>query len=121
MKFIFVFNSYIPKILRVRAICLYPFVFCEESLEEALQSKTILHECVHLAQITEHGVLGFYWKYLNQWRQVGYDYWSIPMEVEARALEVYRLPKEYSIAFQGNKKFVRVEVERTLRGYRSLE
>jgi hypothetical protein len=117
---IFWFNSIIPKLLRVRAICLFPFVFCEESCDEAIESKTVLHELVHCAQITQYGVLGFYIKYLKQWRSVGYDYYAIPLEKEAFALQEFKLPKKYSEAFYGGGKFVRVSVDKTLEGYREL-
>jgi hypothetical protein len=122
-----VFNSSIPKLFGARAITLAPFIFFEETTLDAIEYDTLLHELCHAAQISEHGVFGFYWKYVMQYlklRWAGNDhgaaYYKITYEIEAFALESFRLPKKYSEIFHTNKKFVRVTVDKTLEGYRDV-
>lgn len=80
-------NSFIPRLLGVGAITLYPFILYASHEPSA---KLIAHEMVHVSQIEKVGVLRFYLSYLLFYfseRIAGkshYDaYMSIPWEVEA--------------------------------------
>jgi hypothetical protein len=122
-----VFNSSIPRLFGARAITLWPLIFFEETTLDAIDNHTLLHELTHAAQLKEHGVIGFYWKYVMEYlknRINGDNHWdayyNLKFEIEARALEPFRLPKRYSEIFHTNKKFVRVTVDKTLEGYRDL-
>lgn len=98
------YNSWIPKILDVDAITLYPFIFFRDKGPELY---TIKHEMVHVAQIRKLGMIYFYFTYVIEYlknRMRGLDhmdaYWSISYEVQARALENTRFtPAEISELF----------------------
>ncbi len=50
----------------------------------------LFHECVHVCQFTILGVDEFINRYIDGWAGSGYDYASIPLEVDA-----YELQREY--------------------------
>jgi hypothetical protein len=52
-------NSFIPKILKVDGITIYPFIFYKGTPSETL----VKHEMVHVKQIKYHGWLRFYISY----------------------------------------------------------
>lgn len=116
---IFWFSSIIPRILGVEAITLWPFVFLKRPRYQ--YTKVILHELVHCAQIKQYGIFGFYFLYLKQWWNVVRVYELIPLEIEAYALQEFVMPKRYSIAFDGDRKWFRVSVDETLDGMRDTE
>lgn len=66
-------------ILGVNGIVLYPFIFVNDKTNKVL----VNHERIHEAQINDHGVIGFYWKYFTDWVKVGFKYRMIPFEIEA--------------------------------------
>ena len=47
----------------------------------------IFHECVHVAQYQILGVGEFIRRYVEGWAANGYEYASIPLEVDAYALQ----------------------------------
>lgn len=112
----FIYDSKLARVLNVGAITLWPYVFVATKKEETPPS-LFLHECTHLAQIAQHGVVGFYIKYLWQWARVGFDYYKIPLEIEAYALEKFQLPKGLSKAYYGDGV---VDVPADLYGYRDV-
>jgi hypothetical protein len=82
-----VFNSFIPKLLKVNAITLYPYILFSEA--EPSQS-TMDHEMVHVGQIQKIGRFKFYLSYLLFYcalRLMGQDhqkaYYNIAYEKEA--------------------------------------
>jgi hypothetical protein len=46
----------------------------------------LAHELMHVTHWQRYGV-GFLFLYVFQWIKVGFNYWDIPLEVEARAAE----------------------------------
>jgi hypothetical protein len=66
-------------LLGVSGIVLYPFIFVNDKNNKVL----INHERIHEAQIRDHGVFGFYWKYITDWIRAGFKYRKIPFEIEA--------------------------------------
>jgi len=47
----------------------------------------LFHELVHCAQYRAMGVRGFLREYLGGWVSVGFDYFAIPLEVQAYAMQ----------------------------------
>jgi hypothetical protein len=46
----------------------------------------VAHELMHVTQWKRHG-FGFLFLYILQWIKVGFNYWNIPFEIEAREAE----------------------------------
>ena len=72
-------NHWIPKLLRVNGIVLYPYVLFAKEPSERLMA----HEMIHVEQIQRYGVVMFYLRYL--WETIrprGYKF-NI-LEIEAR-------------------------------------
>jgi len=63
MKIRHVHNSFIPKVIKVEAITLYPFIFYRGEPSEIL----VKHELVHCAQIEYYGWLRFYVSYFMEY------------------------------------------------------
>lgn len=91
MKIRHVHNSIIPKILRVGAITIYPFIFY--AMKEP-DEKLVRHEMVHVKQVELYGWVGFYASYLcyywaHRWMGYNHDqaYRNIPHEVQAYQLQ----------------------------------
>jgi hypothetical protein len=79
-------NSIIPKLLKVGAITLYPFILYSGKITSEIQ----YHEKVHVEQIKRLGCFRFYWEYLVEYiklRFQGYThnqaYYNITFETEA--------------------------------------
>lgn len=90
----FKFEHWLPRLLQVDAITLYPYVLFAEHMDDYEDSTTIRHEMVHVAQVRSYGWFRFYISYLLYYaaeRVKGEDhynaYLNIPWEVEARAAE----------------------------------
>ena len=87
MKVKLITNSFIPKILKVEGITLYPFIFfASDKPSETL----VRHEMVHVEQIKYYGWLRFYLSYAIEYlsyrvrgdsKNVAYN--KISYEVEA--------------------------------------
>lgn len=87
MKIRLVRKSFLPKILKVEAIALYPFMFFAD---ERPSVKTINHELIHILQVRRDGFIRFYFNYLKEYfifRKKGFAhreaYLAISYEVEA--------------------------------------
>lgn len=92
MKAQFRYNHWLPKLIKVEAITLYPFVLFSRDKQSALLRRTIAHECVHVAQIRKVGVIKFYVTYLYEYlrnlakcRDHNLAYFAISYEQEAFA------------------------------------
>lgn len=90
MKAKFFFNNWIPKILMIEAITLYPFIFCASSEEKSIKNFTIHHEMVHVEQVRRLGWFKMYWNYLFNYFKFRFAglkhseaYYTLPMEAEA--------------------------------------
>ena len=87
MKVKLITNSFIPKLLRVDGIAVYPFIF----FSSKEPSETLVkHEMVHVEQIRYYGWVRFYLSYLIEYlsyrvrgdsKNVAYN--KISYEVEA--------------------------------------
>lgn len=86
-----VFNNWIPKLLGVGAITIYPWVFIANKKED-VQATLVAHEMIHIWQVRQHGWFSFYISYLLYWlaglirykkHKTAYRY--IPYEVMAYA------------------------------------
>lgn len=64
MKAKFIFESKLAKLLRVGAITLYPFVFCQYDLGFSIARNIVQHEMVHVHQVRALGWFRFYSTYL---------------------------------------------------------
>jgi len=64
------------------SITLYPFVLLNQTKQEAIESHTLQHEFVHVAQVRRLGLFKFYFDYLMQFFRTG-SYDAISYEVEA--------------------------------------
>ncbi len=83
----------LPLLKHYRGICLGRYILFKEG-EEKISKPLLRHEMVHQEQITRHGLVGFYVKYLVDYAKnlVRYKshweaYRQIPFEVEAREKE----------------------------------
>lgn len=84
-------NHWLPKLLAVQAIVIYPYVFYAGTLPS---KKLRAHEWAHVEQVKRHGWLRFYTSYLLyyvaarvQGRGHFKAYWLNPYEMEARDAE----------------------------------
>ena len=67
------FNHWIPQLLNVHAITLYPFIlFAQTALKVKNDRNLYKHEWVHIEQYRNLGVLNFVVQYLWQQARVGY-------------------------------------------------
>jgi hypothetical protein len=64
MKIRIVYEHWYPKLFKIEAITLYPFILCQGTKEETTRT-TLRHEMIHVEQIKRLGWLGFYWLYLR--------------------------------------------------------
>ena len=85
------YNCWLPKILGVKAITLYPFIL----YRDIPSNRVISHELIHIYQIRKDGPLTFYIRYLYQYikgRLSGLthreSYLKIDYEKEAYELEI---------------------------------
>lgn len=76
------FNHWIPQLLNVGGITLYPFIlFARSSLSVRNDPILYKHEWIHIEQYRREGVFKFAIKYL--WYQVTKGYKKNPYEIEA--------------------------------------
>lgn len=82
-------NHWLPKLLKVNAIVLYPFILYKDPWSDKLKG-IIKHEWVHIDQIRRVGVCRYYLSYLlyyvaGRLSKLGHyhAYRSIPWEVVA--------------------------------------
>lgn len=90
MKVKVIQNHWIPRLLSVEGITLYPRILLSDSYEVAYTNRTLNHEFIHVAQIRKLGFLRFYVSYLFdyfvlylKYRSKQKAYRSIPYEIEA--------------------------------------
>ncbi len=62
-------------------------VVCRGEERREHPRSVLFHELVHCAQYRAMGVRGFLREYLGGWVDVGFDYFSIPLEVQAYAMQ----------------------------------
>lgn len=93
MKIIEIKNNFVPKLLNVSAITLWPFIFYADSEPS---DEIMFHEWVHVLQIGYHGVVKFYALYVGYYFKLRFKglkhlkaYYEIPFEKEAYDLQSY--------------------------------
>ena len=91
MKVKHVKNHWLPKLLKVQAITIYPFIFYYNKIPSRILMQ---HEMIHIDQVRKHGWLKFYITYFLEFfklylRYKDWDkaYFSISYEKEAYANE----------------------------------
>lgn len=62
-------------------------VVATEPVSEEERIPNVFHECVHVAQYTHLGLVGFMRRYLEEWAASGYSYWAIGLERHAFELQ----------------------------------
>lgn len=66
------YNHWLPQFLKVSGVVAYPFILLSSSKREALESRLVFHELIHIRQIAYKGCVGFYgrfaWEYLRNFR-----------------------------------------------------
>lgn len=84
-------NHWLPKLLGVGAITIYPYVFYADRFPHRI---LVNHELIHVKQVEQIGWIRFYISYLMfyfAFRLMRYDhnkaYYSIPYEVDAYGRE----------------------------------
>lgn len=88
-------NHWYPRLLKVGAITLYPYVLFSQDVT----FKMLMHEWVHVRQVRKLGWLRFYasyvWEFLRHYVSGGFRYSkayrAISYEVEAYGASPYRL------------------------------
>lgn len=100
MKIKPVYNSFIPKLLKVSAITLYPFIFFAKK-KYNISNTLYKHEMIHVEQIRAHGVLGFYGSYIIEYLKHRFNgnshygaYMAISWEKVAYKYQYQALTKE---------------------------
>lgn len=98
MKLRPIYNSWLPRLLKVEAITLYPFIFFANYrayYSFNFMEKIFRHEYQHVLQIREVGPIFFYLDYVRQWimnlireKDSFRAYWLIDYEIEAREVEL---------------------------------
>jgi len=58
-----------------------------QNLQEVDLTRLLFHECVHVAQYEYLGVAEFVSQYIHGWANYGFDYFAIPLEMQAYELE----------------------------------
>lgn len=92
------FSHWLPRLLQVEAITIYPYVFYNDDEDFYLGkwgAPVIKHELAHVSQVIKYGWFRFYISYLLYYlaeRVKGEDhfeaYLNIPYEIEARKAEL---------------------------------
>ncbi len=89
------YSHFVPKILGVRAIVLYPFVLFVEPREQVPVS-VVQHEMIHVRQVRRDGWIKFYFSYLR-------EYFLALIRTRGRHLEAYRAISYEVEAYQGER------------------
>lgn len=101
MKIRRVYNHWIPQLLNASAITLYPFILFSKSIIglKGTQHPAHLfkHEYIHIEQIRRMGWFKFYFFYLVENAQTGYD--DNKYEIEAYLRQAEPLNEEEQKAF----------------------
>ena len=96
-----VYNHWIPQLLNVGAITLYPFILFSSTIANLKKQKNpahlFKHEYIHIEQIRKLGWLKFYFLYLVENAKNGYK--ENKYEVEAYARQSELLNEEEQKAF----------------------
>ena len=58
-----------------------------QNLHKLDLTRLLFHECVHVAQYDYLGVERFVYQYVHGWANSGFDYFAIPLEMQAYELE----------------------------------
>ena len=96
------YNNWIPKLINVHAITLYPFILFSRSVPE-LKTRLLhpeylfKHEYVHIEQVRRLGWLKFYFRYLIESAKNGYH--DNEYEIEANDREQDPFTEEEQKAF----------------------
>lgn len=61
------YGSWLPRVFGSSAVTLYPFIFFTGSQQEAVKSRVMHHEFVHVRQVRSLGWLRFYWRYVVEY------------------------------------------------------
>lgn len=106
MKIRRVYNSWIPQLLKVGAITLYPFILFSRSVQgiktyRLNPEQLFKHEYIHIEQVRKLGWFKFYFLYLVESAKNGYR--QNKYEVEAYDRQTEPLNEEEQKAF--NKDF----------------
>ena len=96
------YDHWYPKLIKVGAITLYPFILISGTKEEAIRDQILNHEWIHVNQVRSLGWLRFYgsylWKYFKNYlksRDQFIAYMNISYEQEAYAgQDSFELPEE---------------------------
>ena len=96
------YNNWIPQLLRVGAITLYPYILFSRtvpSLKTNLRNPEQLfkHEYIHIEQVRRMGWFKFYFCYLVENAKTGYD--KNKYEIEAYTRQVEPFTEEEKKAF----------------------
>ena len=88
------YNNWIPQLLRVGAITLYPFILYSQSIPALKRRGDYLvtlfkHEYIHIEQVRRLGWFKFYLSYLNENRKTGYKQNKYELEAWERQTEPY--------------------------------
>lgn len=101
MKIRRVYNHWIPQLLDVGAITLYPFILFSKSITglKGMQHPVYLfkHEYIHIEQIRKLGWFTFYFSWIVDSAENGYE--GNKYEVEAYTRQVEPLNEEEQKAF----------------------
>lgn len=97
------YNHWYPKLLGIRGIAYYPFIFLYCSRQQALKERILHHEWIHVQQIRRDGAIYFYLRWLFEffvhfirYRNLSKAYRIISYEQEAyRLMYKIKLPRSF--------------------------
>ena len=88
------YNNWIPKLFKIGAITLYPFILWSRSKSQLKDQmdytkRVFKHEYIHIDQVRRMGWFYFYIKYLLENRKTGYKQNKYELEAWDRQYEQY--------------------------------
>ena len=94
MKIRRVYNSWIPQLLNVGAITLYPFILFSRTVGGVKTryrnpEQLFKHEFIHIEQVRRLGWFKFYLSYINENRKTGYKQNKYELEAWERETEPF--------------------------------
>lgn len=104
MKLRICFHHPLPRLLKVEAIVLYPFILFSRPREQ-ISISILHHEMIHIRQIRTQGPLKFYFSYLLEYAQNLVRYRN-----HSKAYFFISFEKE---AYENQERFVFTEKEKT--------
>ena len=102
MKIKIRYNHWLPRLLKIRGITLYPYICIKYSESISFKKRIIHHEWIHIIQVRRDGFFRFYFKWLIEllinflkYKNYNKAYKNISYEAEAcKKMFKIKIPKK---------------------------